>query len=329
MILHNVSSLIDATDSPADSRSKIPVVISKSLQSTSAQVLLNKMSDAVVIIDTNGKIEYINHSAARLLGVLFLDSTGAQISSLFNLIEYNSPTLISDPIDWLQHHHTATSSSNFVKLQRIDGKILTVDIKASRLNVNDSTTSNVMLSIRDVSHYQKKLEYLTKAARYDENTQLLRRAELEQRLKRVLETMNAGDQHALLFMDLDRFKQINDTAGHLVGDQALRKVASLFHSQIRERDTLARLGGDEFGLLLEHCPLSLAISRAQALQVVVSSNGFNSNGHHFLLDVSIGIAAFRSSKHSVQTIIEAADCACYNAKRSPGAGRRICSSNIN
>jgi diguanylate cyclase (GGDEF)-like protein len=152
---------------------------------------------------------------------------------------------------------------------------------------------------------------------------MLRRGELERRLAHLLQNMSEGETHALLFMDLDRFKEINDRAGHMAGDRALREVAELLRVHVRERDTLARLGGDEFGLLLEHCPLALARECARALQAAVAGHAFKIENRNFALGVSIGIAVIRHGRHDVQAVIAAADAACYAAKRLTGAAPRI------
>ena len=168
-----------------------------------------------------------------------------------------------------------------------------------------------------------RIEQLAEAVRHDEHTELLRRGELELRLTRVLQTMTKGDHHALLFMDLDHFKTINDNAGHAAGDRALLEVAELFRVQVRERDTLARLGGSECGLLLEHCPLTLARERARALQAAINDHVFKVDGRSFALGVSIGIASIRHGFHDVRTLSAVADAACYKAKRHSGSALRI------
>jgi diguanylate cyclase (GGDEF)-like protein len=124
-------------------------------------------------------------------------------------------------------------------------------------------------------------------------------------------------------MDLDHFKAINDNAGHAAGDRALRQVAELFRAQVRERDTLARLGGSECGLLLEHCPLTLARERARALQAAINDHVFKVDGRSFALGVSIGIASISHGCHDVRALMVVADAAFYKTKRGSGSASRI------
>lgn len=127
----------------------------------------------------------------------------------------------------------------------------------------------------------------------------------------------------VLYLDLDDFKAVNDTAGHAAGDLAIRQIASRFKGVVRDRDTLARLGGDEFGLLLENCPAELARERAQQLHRAVEAYALHWKGETYRLGVSIGLTLFKTANHSLNSILASADAACYQAKRSVGDGQHI------
>lgn len=300
----------------------------KILESQTLRGLLDNMVDAVVIIDANGNTEYLNQSASRLADILPDRACGQSLKSLFTLLDIDTLTPIEDPLVWLRIHLISKSASQFVQLQRHDRNKITVDIAISPLLLVNNTLAGMMLVIRNVSNYESNLDRLIEAAQYDENTQLLRRSVLEHRLEHVLQPKTSPDQHALLFMDLDHFKEINDTAGHLAGDQALSEISGLFRAQARERDTLARIGGDEFALLLEHCSLASAIERAKAIKNSVKQKNLTINDQNFFLDISIGIAAFHSGQHSSKEILKIADAACYRAKRNGASIDKICSSII-
>lgn len=159
------------------------------------------------------------------------------------------------------------------------------------------------------------LEDLEYAASHDALTALVNRQEFERRLQRVLETARAEQvEHALCYLDLDQFKVINDTCGHVAGDELLAQIAMLLRGQVRERDTLARLGGDEFGVLMEHCSLAQAERVAKALREAIEGLRFVWEGRSFDIGVSIGLVSITEFSESIANVLSAADRACYAAK---------------
>ena len=152
-------------------------------------------------------------------------------------------------------------------------------------------------------------------AYHDSLTGLINRAEFERRLKRVLYGLNsASGHHALLYLDLDQFKIINDTCGHVAGDELLRQLTVILHKPIRESDTLARLGGDEFGILLENCPLDHAELIADNLIKEVKESHFVWKNQTFKVGASIGLVMLTNAEQSMTEALSAADMACYAAK---------------
>jgi diguanylate cyclase (GGDEF)-like protein len=180
-----------------------------------------------------------------------------------------------------------------------------------------------VVALRDARPLQQPIDKLVNQTTHDEHTRLLRRAELVKRLWRVLQESGNHEPQALIYLDLDHFKSINDTAGHAAGDLAIRQIASRLKCVVRDRDTLARLGGDEFGLLLERCPAELARQRAMQLHQAVESYVLRWNGETYRLAISIGLALFSTRNHSLNTILASADSACYQAKRNGGNGPHI------
>jgi diguanylate cyclase (GGDEF)-like protein len=180
-----------------------------------------------------------------------------------------------------------------------------------------------VVSLRDASKQQQYIDKLLTQTMHDEHTRLLRRAELVKRLWRLLQENDNSEPQAFMYLDLDNFKAINDTAGHAAGDLAIRQIASRLKEVVRGRDSLARLGGDEFGLLLERCPAEYARQRAVQLHQAVKSYVLRWNGETFQLGVSIGLAIFNTNRHGLNTILAAADAACYEAKRNGEDGPHI------
>ncbi len=162
---------------------------------------------------------------------------------------------------------------------------------------------------------RKAEEEIRRLAFHDPLTGLVNRREFEQRLNRALANAREHDTtHALLYLDLDQFKIINDTCGHVAGDELLRQLAILFQSHVRDSDTLARLGGDEFGILLESCPLEQAEKIAEGIRNAIAGFRFVWKEKPFGVGVSIGMVMFNADYVSIDEALSKADMACYAAK---------------
>jgi len=174
-----------------------------------------------------------------------------------------------------------------------------------------------VLVFHDVSEARELNRRLSYHASHDMLTGLVNRREFEARLERALKMGRAREaQYALCYMDLDQFKIINDSCGHMAGDALLGQLGALLKSKIRWRDTLARLGGDEFGVLLENCTLEEAIETAEALLKAVQDFRFVWEDRSFRLSASIGVVPIAPETASVAELLTAADSACAAAKES-------------
>ncbi|MBI3777790.1 MAG: diguanylate cyclase, partial [Gammaproteobacteria bacterium] len=156
--------------------------------------------------------------------------------------------------------------------------------------------------VRDITEHRQMLEQAHHYARHDDLTGLVNRREFEQRLNRLFESAKTRNmQHALLYVDLDQFKIVNDTCGHMAGDELLRQLAAQARDQIRKHDTFARLGGDEFGVLIENCQADQVLDIAEKLRRAISGFRF-------------GACAITAESESPASILSNADAACYVAK---------------
>ena len=178
--------------------------------------------------------------------------------------------------------------------------------------------SQVDRAERELKELKLGQEYAVKLAyhaSHDPLTNLVNRLEFEKRLALALHTASSqGRQHSVMYLDLDRFKIVNDTCGHAAGDQLLRQVSALLKEQVREGDSLARLGGDEFGVLLENCPLQEAIGIADKLRQCIGDFRFFSEGKSFSIGASVGVVQIADGTLNLTDILSAADAACYMAK---------------
>ena len=193
---------------------------------------------------------------------------------------------------------------------RKDGSIFWVHQRASL--EPGVTTPRLLVICRDITDKRNLEEKLAYQASHDALTNLLNRREFEQRLHQVLtRDPDPADSHVLCFLDLDQFKIINDTCGHVAGDELLRQVAALLKGLVRSRDTLARIGGDEFAVLMEHASLDSAIKFAEKIRTTIEAFVFYWRSQRFS---SIGVVPIQTGR-SITDTLNLADMACYTAKK--------------
>ena len=162
-------------------------------------------------------------------------------------------------------------------------------------------------------------------ATHDSLTGLVNRRAFEHRLQRALESAHEqGVAHALLYLDLDQFKVINDTCGHIAGDALLRQLSHILQGRVRQQDMLARLGGDEFGVLVENCSLHDAMGVANALCKAIGEFRFAWGDKSFRIGVSIGVVPIDAYTDSLASVLSAADSACYAAKDAGRNRAHLC-----
>lgn len=184
---------------------------------------------------------------------------------------------------------------------------LVEDHKAAQTVIEGS-----LVNISERKDSEQKLKYL---ANYDQLTGLINRNAFQQRLNRLVDQAHQYDQkHCLLYIDLDRFKLVNDTCGHIAGDELLKQLSLIFSFKVRQRDATARIGGDEFAILLENCELTAAVRIGDELQRELSKYRFDWQGKHFDVGASIGIVAINKYSESAVNLLNLADSVCLMAK---------------
>lgn len=169
--------------------------------------------------------------------------------------------------------------------------------------------------MRDITERKAAMAEMEHQALHDDLTGLANRREFGNRLNALLEdSKRHGTHHSLLYMDLDQFKIVNDTCGHIAGDELLRQLSALINAKVRQNDTLARLGGDEFGVLLTNCPVDRATKIAEVLRQTISDFQFDWQGKRFEIGVSIGVTTIDANSENATEVLSFADAACYVAK---------------
>ncbi len=283
-----------------------------------ALVTLASIGDAVITTDAAGTIEFANPVAERLIGRALSEAVGKPLAEALPLVSDATGAAAESPAARCLREGHAMSGAEQYSLKRQDGSELEVGYSVAPIRNRAGVATGVVVVLRDVTEQRRVTRRLFHEASHDALTGLVNRAEFERRLKRILEGAGTRGESSLCFLDLDRFKPINDTCGHAAGDEMLRQIGALLSGLMRKRDTLARLGGDEFAVLLELCPAGEARRIAENLRRGVEGHRFVWNGEAFSLGVSIGVTPIIPGKGTMQEALRAADQACYAAKGEGG-----------
>lgn len=281
-----------------------------------AKAILNAMSDAVIATDRRGRIQYLNSSGARLLGRTPAELIGLPITDVLRLVHVETRQPIRNPVLACLLGGDTRRPDTPVLLVRDDCHEVQVDDSVAPTRGRAGDITGTVLILRDVSALRHRTRMLAYQATHDMLTGLANRREFERLLAEAVQnSRDTGDSHALLYLDMDRLKYINDSAGHEAGDEVLRQVTGTLRSQLRERDTLARLGGDEFGVILPECGCDDALNIAESLRNLVQEARVVWKGRCHATTLSVGVACIDAGTRSPDSILNAADSACYIAKR--------------
>lgn len=265
----------------------------RALQPRSAA--LPEMATAVLILDEDRQVEYVNASA----GALFVpvDPVGCTLTDLFTSCGATGGDDVFLPVD-------AGSPLAPIRLRLSDGRLLDCTLRSL-------SSGGFVLSLDDVTTYVRNAELADR----DPLTGLPSRKALRERLiERLAIAARAGGAVAVLYVDLDRFKAVNDTLGHPVGDALLRKVAERFKSALRDGDVVARLGGDEFAIIQSDAPQPAAATALATRLVDLIGRAYAVEGHMLHIGASVGVAIAPNDGHEPDVLLKNADLALYRAK---------------
>jgi diguanylate cyclase (GGDEF)-like protein/PAS domain S-box-containing protein len=281
-----------------------------------AQVTLQSIGDAVVTTDARGNIEYLNPVAEQLTGWDAREAHGSPIENVIVIRDEISGEPVVNPVSHcLQEGRVVTLSDSVVLVAR-DGSTIAIQDSAAPIQDRNGQTVGAVMVFHDVRHERQLHRRLAYLASHDALTGFINRREVEERLSTVLATVKAEPKKtaALLYMDLDQFKVVNDTCGHSAGDLLLRQLGDVLRARVPKSGVLARLGGDEFAVLLPDFTLPQAAEIAESLREAIASFRFSWRDSAMQVGVSIGIVPVEAASESVAALMSAADVACYVAK---------------
>ncbi len=280
-----------------------------------AQVTLQSIGDAVISTDADGRIEYINPVAEALTAWSLAEARGQPIGTVLNVVN----EITREPIENSVHAALARTSpgapADHAVLVTRAGHEVAIQESAAPISDRQGRVIGAVIVFHDVTKERRLKRALSWQASHDALTGLINRREFDNRLHGALLSAQRGEGvYALLYIDLDQFKVVNDTCGHQAGDRLLRDVTGLLQTHVRASDIIARLGGDEFGVLLEGCTPEQALRIADGVRQAIRDFRFLWGTSTLSVGASIGIVQIGADTPNVAQVMSAADIACYAAK---------------
>jgi diguanylate cyclase (GGDEF)-like protein/PAS domain S-box-containing protein len=287
-----------------------------------ARVTLESIGEGVITTDGAGTIDYMNEAAEQLLGISRSVAIGKKLPDLIGLLDEVERTSLGDPVALcLAERRRVNLGRRALLVSKQSKREFSTELTASPIRGPEREPAGCVVIFHDVTEMRGLTREMSYQASHDALTGLVNRAEFQRRLELALKTTRGeGTGHVVCYLDLDRFKVVNDTCGHMVGDNLLREVAGLLKNKVRDSDTVARVGGDEFAMLLWGCPLDKARQIADDVVQAVHDYQFTWRDRIFDLGVSIGLVEVGPESGSGEAMLSAADSACYVAKQH-GRGR--------
>ena len=279
-----------------------------------AQVTLHSIGDGVITTDVAGRVEYMNPVAEEYTGWGAAVARGRMLAEVCHVVDEQS----GQRVDVLLRDGSASGAGGegaALRLTGAGGRDRSIRYSRTPIRDREGRPVGSIVVLHDVSQIREMAQQLLWQASHDALTGLVNRLEFERRLEKLIETARGQErEHALLFMDLDNFKRVNDSCGHLAGDELLRQLTTVMMTCMRGSDTLARLGGDEFGALLESCPPDQALRIANATRETVREFRFVWEDKTFSVGVSIGLVPINAASGDLSQVLSLADACCYQAK---------------
>lgn len=296
-------------------RKNLEVSLSRSKRQ--AQYTLESISEGVITTDNEGRIDYMNRAAESMTASNREEASQHTIGDLFTLVDEADRRSLGDPVERCLAMRRRVNMGRRALMVSRDGEIEhSIEITASPIRGPGNSISGTVVVFHDVSEIRGLTQQMSYQATHDALTGLVNRREFERRLQEAMDDAHAEEAtHILCYMDLDRFKAVNDSCGHLAGDNMLREVATLIKDQVRDSDFVGRLGGDEFGTLLVGCPLDKSRQIAADICNAVADYRFVWKDKIFNIGISIGLVEISHASGNLQDTMSAADSACYVAKQ--------------
>jgi diguanylate cyclase (GGDEF)-like protein/PAS domain S-box-containing protein len=293
-----------------------------------AEATLNSIGDAVLSTDLHGKVSYLNAVAEKMTGWKLQEALGRPLGEVFHFVDRQTREPARNPLEFaIQQDQTVGLTADCLLIRR-DGFESAIEDSAAPIRDQEGRVVGAVLVFRDVGKAHALAHKMSRLAQHDFLTELPNRVLLNDRLRQAMR-MDARHHKklAILFLDLDRLKPINDSQGHAVGDALLKLVANRLRETLRDVDTVSRHGGDEFVMLLPEIEdaSDAAVVAEKILAVLAAS--YLIDGRDLSLTASIGISVFPDHGRDAEELLHHADLAMYEAKNSGGGSYRFSCAN--
>jgi len=279
--------------------------------------ILHNIADGIIAIDTNDVVQFMNPVAQEITGWTEEEAQGRALAEVLTILDENT----SEPLqfrDLSTEEEDCLYIKDAVVLNR-GGNRVHVEGILSSIHDKDRSIEGEVLALRDTTERRKMSETISYQASHDTLTGLSNREEFSNRLSVLIDTSRETNaQHALIYLDIDQFKVINDTCGHAVGDELLLQATTIIKSVVRASDLCARLGGDEFGIILENSTMEKALFIAKRLHTKLNEHKLIWQNNVFTIGSSIGLVMINEQSVDLSSVLAAADDACYVAKDEGG-----------
>ncbi|HFI5308796.1 diguanylate cyclase [Serratia liquefaciens] len=278
-------------------------------------ITLDAIGEAVISTDDEMHITFMNPVAEQMCGWPLSLAIGMPVAGVVRMTNGKDGEEVENPIQCCLQENRQLSADYALVLHGRDGRCFDIQQSVSPLKTIDGNVMGAVMVLQDVTASRELMQKLSYSASHDALTTLPNRTSFEKRLKAAI--ANATEkrlQHALVFLDLDRFKAVNDNAGHAAGDALLKDLSLLMRHHLRNSDCLARLGGDEFGLILFDCTREQAQSLIQQLVNHISQHPFFWEGKIYHVGASAGVTRIDADAGKSSELLAQADIACYTAK---------------
>ena len=281
-----------------------------------AQVTLNSIGDAVLSTDIQGNVVYLNVVAEHMTGWPKMEAVGHPLSDVFQIIDGTTHKPSPNPLERaIQLDKAVGLSANCILIRR-DGYECAMEDSAAPIHDRDGQITGAVIVFHDVSMARAAVQEMTHLAQHDALTDLPNRMMLNDRLTQAISLAQRNHhQLAVLFLDLDGFKNINDSLGHSIGDKLLQSVSARLLACVRKSDTVSRQGGDEFVVLLPEVTHAVDAAISAGKIITELKNVHSIAEHRLYVTVSIGISTYPDHGENGETLIKNADTAMYHAKQ--------------
>jgi diguanylate cyclase (GGDEF)-like protein/PAS domain S-box-containing protein len=282
-----------------------------------ARIVFESIGDAVIVTDVEGRVEHLNNVAQKMIGWSHAEAQGKPMGEVFAIYDGKTGEQAFDPVAEVMRSGATVELKSHTVLHTRDGRMIPVEDSAAPVRDAQGDISGVVLVFHDVTEQKRAQQQIERQANYDDLTGLPNRRLFMDRLTQAMKESHRSDLPlALLFLDLDLFKEVNDTLGHNIGDLLLKKAARRLIDAVRETDTVARLSGDEFTVLLTRLTDMTTVERIAEKICASLAEPFHLEGELVYISVSVGITLYPNDARKLDDLLKFADQAMYAAKSS-------------